>query len=224
MAEEDFESLVEAFVERFGNGTEAEQRFIIALYRHLADGAPVGTQTLAESLGMSLEDVQASLDKLPSFYIGYDDEGRVLEWGGFGLDGGNNRFNIRGHDMWAWCAWDALFIPASVGEAASVSAEDPLSGKTVSLTVTASGVKDVQPLEAVMTFALPGMAAFPNFATFSFQKTVHFFESRASAETWARQNPGPVVVSLDEGIRLSRLMNQIRFPDFPAISSTVTVE
>ena len=219
MAETEFADLVKAFADRFGTGPVHDQRFMVELYRQLADGEPVRREVLADALDIQIEDVAAALDKLPSFYIGFDDEQRIIEWGGFGLDGGNNDFTIRGHRMWAWCAWDGLFVPAIVGEPARVAADDPKSGARVALTVTPDGVTDVSPPSAVMTFALPGMEAFPDFRRFSFQKTVFYFESRESAKEWLARNPGPILISLEEGFEFGRTLNRVRFPDIPEIAA-----
>ena len=123
--------------------------------------------------------------------------------------------------MWAWCAWDALFVPAIVGDPALVESDDPETGARVQMTVTPDGVQDVQPAGAVMTMAISGMQAFPDFRTFSFQKTVLFFESRESAARWLESNPGPVLISLDEGFVLGQTMNRVRLPDVAEIAATL---
>ncbi len=221
MATDDLHGLVDNFVEMFGAGTTDEQQFAAELYRLLADGRPVAAETLAAAVDRPARDVRDELKKLPSFYIGYDESDRVIEWGGFGLDGGNNDFTIRGNRMWAWCAWDALFVPAIVGDPALVESDDPETGARVRMTVGPDGVQDVQPAGAMMTMAIPGMQAFPDFRTFSFQKTVFFFESRESAARWLEKNPGPVLMSLEEGFALGQTMNRLRFPDVAEIAATL---
>ena len=179
----------------FGAGTTDEQQFAAALYRLLADGRPVAAETLAAAVERPGERRTRSAQGAAVFYIGYDESDRVIEWGGFGLDGDNNDFTIRGNRMWAWCSWDALFVPAIVGDPALVESDDPETGARVQMTITPEGVQDVRPAGAVMTMAIPGMQAFPDFRTFFFQKTVFFFESRESAARWLAKNPGPLLIS-----------------------------
>ena len=69
-----------------------------------------------------------------------------------------------------------MFIPPIIGDAARAESEDAHTGKTISLMVAPAGVRDASPDGAVMTFALPGMRAFLEFAQFSFQKIVHLFD------------------------------------------------
>lgn len=221
MSDENLHQLVGDFLRRFGLSNEGEQVFAVELYQQLAAGKPVSKGQMAEALSWPEAKVVGMFDELPSVYLDYDDDGNVSDWGGFGLDGGNNGFTIRGNEMFAWCAWDALFVPAVVGEPAQVTAVDPEDGAEVSLTVTPAGVENISPEGAVMTFALPGMKAFPRFKEFSFQRTVHFFGSEKSAENWLAKNPGPELISLEEGFELGRTMNRIRFPDIPRIAELV---
>ena len=190
-----------------------EQRVARQLYLLLADGTPVSREHLASSLGMSIATVNKALLEFPQRYIGFDEQGRVFEFGGFGPDPAPNRFTVRGHTLYAWCAWDSLFIPPIVDEPAFVEATCPVTGNPISMTVTPKGVIDVKPGSTVMTFAIPGMEAFPDPERFSFMKTVFFFTSSEVATKWTSENPGPVVLSLDEGFELGRTMNKIRFKD-----------
>ena len=73
------------------------------------------------------------------------------------------------------------------------------SASTRTLTVTPKGVIKAKPEATVTTYAISGMEAFPDVEKFSFMKTVFFFSSPEAASKWVSENPGPVVLSLDEG-------------------------
>jgi alkylmercury lyase len=212
VSNENLHALAKRFAEMFDDDKRV-QRLSAEIYRQLADGQPVTAAALAGSLDSTIEDVRTAWGKLPSFYIGFDDEGRVIEWLGFGLDGGNNRFRIRGHAMHAWCAWDALFLPQIIGDDAQVEANDPETGAPISLTVSPKGVRIARPAGTVMTFAIAGMEAFPEFENFSFQKTVFFFISEDSAAAWVEKNPGPVIISLEEGFAIGKTAIRAIHPD-----------
>ena len=64
-----------------------------------------------------------------------------------------------------------------------------------------------------MTFAIAGMEAFPEFENFSFQKTVFFFISEDSAAAWVEKNPGPVIISLEEGFAIGKTAIRAIHPD-----------
>ena len=69
-----------------------------------------------------------------------------------------------------------------------------------------------------MTFALPGMEAFPRFEDFSFQRAVLCFGSEKTAKSRPGKNPGPELIAIEEGFELGRTTNRIRFPAIPRIA------
>ena len=215
MERQDLHAYVKQFISRFSqiDMSVEEQTFVRQIYLLLSKGKPVTPEQLALSLGITDESVSKTIKELPSMYIDFDDQGRIAEFGGFGSDPTRNQFKVRDTTLYAWCAWDALFIPPILDETALVEANCPVTDEKIQLTVTPKGVKDVKPASAVMTFAIPGMEAFPDPEKFSFMKTVFFFSSHDAASKWASENPGPVILSLDEGFELGRTMNRIRFKD-----------
>ena len=215
MDKADLNKLIERWLHKFipEDQSVEDQTFAQQLYRLLADGKPVSREQLEDSLGIGIEAVTKALDDLPQMYIGFDDQERVFDFGGFGLDPTRNLFKVRGNTLYAWCAWDSLFIPPIINEDALVEATCPVTGEKIRLTVTPKGVINVKPANTVMTFAIPGVEAFPDPEKFSFMKTVFFFSSPEVAAKWVSENPGPVVLSLDEGFDLGRTMNKVRFKD-----------
>ena len=215
MVKPDLHLLVKQFISRFSqvNMSVQEQTLVRQIYLLLAKGKPVLHEQIALSLGITGDSVNKAIKKLPSMYIDFDNQGRVTEFGGFGLDPTQNRFKVLGTTLYAWCAWDALFIPPILDETVYVEANCPVTDDQIQMTVTPRGVLDVKPAKTVMTFAIPGMEAFPDPEKFSFMKTVFFFNSREAASKWVSENPGPVILSLDEGFELGRTMNRIRFKE-----------
>ena len=51
-------------------------------------------------------------------------------------EGEARRFEVDGHTLSTWCAWDTLFIPEILGCSARVTSADPENGETVHLVVT----------------------------------------------------------------------------------------
>lgn len=215
MERQDLHAYVKQCISRFSptDMPVEDQTFVRQIYRLLAEGNPVSRERLALSLGITDESVNKSIKKLPSMYIDFDDQRRITEFGGFGPDPTRNRFIVRDTTLYAWCAWDALFIPPILDETVQVEANCPITSEKISLTVTPKGVINIKPVGAAMTFAIPGLEAFPDPEKFSFMKTVFFFSSIDRATQWVSENPGPVIISIDEGFELGRTMNKIRFKD-----------
>jgi alkylmercury lyase len=61
-----------------------------------------------------------------------------------------------------WCAEDTLFLPALLGQTATVESPSPVSRESVRLTIAPEGVQAVSPTGAVVSIALvdPDQVAF----------------------------------------------------------------
>jgi alkylmercury lyase len=100
-----------------------EQRLALALYRLLAEGEPVAREQLIERTGATAHEVDRLLDEQPGTYC--DDEGRVIGFWGLALGGIPHELTIGDRRLYAWCAWDTLFLPELLGATASVTSTCP---------------------------------------------------------------------------------------------------
>ena len=60
------------------------------------------------------------------------------------LDPAGQRLTIA---PYAWCAWDTLFLPARLGQAARVTSACPVTGELITLTVTPEGLTEISHLK-----------------------------------------------------------------------------
>src|SRR5215469_726198 len=103
-----------------------EQRAAVALYRELAKGEPVDDGQVARTLGLSIIETRAFLERETIKCLVYaDDQGRVLGFGGLAATAMHHRFEVDGRALSTWCAWDSLFIPEILGRPARASSIDP---------------------------------------------------------------------------------------------------
>jgi alkylmercury lyase len=184
------------------------QRVALALYRLLAEGEPVPAVRLAERAGARAEEVQALLDGLPGVYR--DDQRRVIGFWGMALSGMPHRMRVEEREVRAWCAWDTLFIPELLGKRVSVESPCPTTGEPVRLSVDPTGVCEVSPQGAVLSFLRPD-ASFGSDTIASFCHFVHFFVSAEAARRWTESHAGTFVLSIEDGFELGRLTNHARF-------------
>jgi alkylmercury lyase len=71
-----------------------------------------------------------------------------------------HRFRVRGHDLYAWCGFDALFLPIVLGERAEVASTCPVTGEAIHLTVEADGtVSGAEPPGVVVGIVGPQVMA-----------------------------------------------------------------
>src|SRR5258706_13598487 len=116
---------------------ESGQELALALYRMLSQGAAVSAATLASQLGLVTERVVEQLTAWPGVY--YDDARRVIGFWGLTTVPMRHRLLIDGRELYAWCAWDTLFLPELLGTTAHVESACRRSEEPVRLTVTPHG-------------------------------------------------------------------------------------
>jgi hypothetical protein len=74
------------------------------------------------------------------------------------------------------------------------------------LTVTPTGLSDVRPAEAIVSFLLPEVE-FDASVIERFCHFVHFFASRSAGEQWTSEHPGTFLLSVEDSYRLGELTN-----------------
>lgn len=192
-----------------------EQRAAVALYRELAKGRPVDDAQLAQALALSVAETHALLERESIKRLIYaDGHGRVLGFAGLAATAMHHRFEVDGHALSTWCAWDSLFIPEILRRPARVLSADPDSGEIVRLVVTPERIESVEPNETLMSFIRPDAQAFGVSAANVMAKFCHFiffFASRSSGERWVGKHPGTFLYSLDDAFALAKRSNTNNF-------------
>ena len=193
----------------------AEQRIAMALYRELMRGEPVRPEQLAAALDLATREVVDALE-MPAlrWLVFYDDERRVIGFGGLAVVEMPHRFRIRGRTLYTWCAWDGLFLPEILGEVAEIESTCPQTKQPIRLTVGPDGVRAVEPQETVVSFLYPDPREFEQTTTETikgFCHYVYFLSSPEAGERWTAQHEGTFVLSLDEAVALAGMNNAARF-------------
>jgi alkylmercury lyase len=187
-----------------------EQRMQIALFRRLAEGEPVAPAQLAHDLHAATADVVAKLRQWHGVHT--DSHGRVVAFQGLSIVRSRHQLRIDGRTVYAWCAWDTLFLPELIGRPAEVESDCPETGERVTLTVGSNGPENVAPSGAVLSFRLPD-APFGEGTIESFCNFIHFISSREAAERWAAAHADTFVISIEDGFEIGRLTNSRQWGD-----------
>ena len=184
----------------------ADRRLSLALYRRLSEGAPVVLATLAAEKGRSAEHAVRRVRRWPGVY--YDAERRVVGYWGLALARMVHRLRIDARELYAWCAWDTLFLPALLGRAIEVSSVCRATGQPVELSVSPREIASATPRGLVVSFLVPDAGAVREDVITSFCHYVHFFVSADTAQPWLAEHPGTFLLTLGEAYELGRRRNR----------------
>ena len=188
-----------------------QERIALSVYRSLAQGAPMGPDDIAEHAGASTERVQALLRSWPGVFL--DNAERVVGFWGLTILrlSPTHRLEMNGRELFAWCAWDTLFLPELLSGRAVVESSCPVTGETISLVVSPSGILETSHPGAVVSFLLPERD-FDSDIVRSFCHFIYFFSSRDAGEQWTSAHPGTFLLSLGEAFDLGSRVNHVNFP------------
>ena len=187
-----------------------QQRIALHIYHLIATTArPVTIGQVAESAGSSPGRVGESLRSWP--LVLWDDMDRVVGFWGIHAEPitPTHAIEVDGTTVYAWCAWDTLFITEILGRTTQVTSTDPETGEQIELTVAPDGVVSAEPSGTVVSLLLPEDGLTDD-AIQRFCHKVHFFTSPRSAEAWIDGRPGLFWVTVDEGFELGRVTNRLR--------------
>ena len=199
-------------------GGDEEQRCVLGLYRRLAGGEPVTTAALARDLGEPEGRVGEILALLPSSWIERDGEGLIAGVCGLGLAATRHRLTAGGRTLFAWCAFDCLFLPELLDQELGVASTCPVTGAEIALTVTPKGVVEAQPQSTVMSFVTPGIAARRRELRQVFCRHINFFASDEAAAT-RDGGDGSLILDLAAAHALARRRNRAVFSEVMVAAS-----
>jgi alkylmercury lyase len=187
---------------------EREQLLALTIYRRLATGRPVTVRSVATEVGQSDEDVERALQSWPGVFR--DDAGSVVGFWGLSMYEMPHRLHVAGATVFAWCAWDPLFLSTVVGPM-DVATDDPTTGDTIAYHIDGAGaISDLTHPSAVLSFLRPDRPWSDDVVT-TFCHYVRMFSDVDAAQRWTAVNAGTFVISLAEAVDLARRHVHRRF-------------
>ena len=195
----------------FHHADAAAQRVQLALYRLIAAGLPVDRDGLALAVGRDPVEVAEILAAIPASNFLYDSGGQIVGFRGLGQVPTRHHLGFAGKRLFAWCAFDCLFLPELLGGDLEVASTCPASGAEIRLTVTPDCVAAVGPKSTVLSFVTPEAARMRAELRDVFCCHVNFFAGPEAAESWRANHPDAGILTLDHGFELARLRNAAGF-------------
>jgi alkylmercury lyase len=204
------ESLATAISKAAPDFDVEQQRIALDVYRRLAEGSPVPASEVAERSGVSTHRVDQLLAAWPGVHR--DTDGRVVGFWGLTIHrlSPTHRLEVGGQELFAWCAWDTLFLPGILDATAHIKSSCPATAEAISLEVSPAGIVRTSHPGAAVSFLLPDRA-FDADVIQSFCHFVHFFASEEAGRVWTAEHPGTFLLSLDDAFELGKLVNAKNF-------------
>ncbi len=188
---------------------EGDQRLSLALYRELAQGAPVPHSLLATRLGISVAEVDQRLANWPGIHR--DEQQRIVGYWGLTIVPTRHGLRVGEQNLYAWCAWDTLFIPALLGACAQVESACRDTNAPVRLTVGSDALEAASPENLWVSFVLPSADSMRRDLRASFCHNVHFFRSPDLAALHRVLPPSAFVLTLADAFEVGRARNRSRY-------------
>ena len=186
-------------------------RLLLRVLRTLAKGHPVSADQVERTIADLGIDRRAAHEFLGQV-AERDAADNIVGIMGLSLNDHPHRFSVNGKRMAAWCAEDTLFLPAVLGQTATVESESPLRKATVRPTVGPQRLEAVSPPGAVvsMVIADPDEAGMGSVEAVwgTFCHHVFFFGSREEAERWAAGRDDIEILPLDKGYELGKQLRR----------------
>jgi len=182
---------------------DLDLRVTVRTMQALAKGKPVSPDQLAKIWEMPLEQVRSILAGAVAGGQAEIDSKGDLVGGVLSLIPTGHRISMDGKQLFAWCAYDAIYAPGVVGKAARIASSDPITGEPISMTITPAGVEHVEP-EDSMVSVVGGemdMRGGPKSARCS---QMLFFASRASAQQWLQGRVDVSILTVEEVFEIAR--------------------
>lgn len=205
------ESLAVAVAKAIPDFDEEEQRVALATYRRLAEGSPATLSDVARRVDTGVERAEELLSSWPGVFL--DDDGSVVGFWGLTIHrlSPTHRLQLDGRELFAWCAWDTLFLPGILAATLLVESVCPVTSETISLVVSPSDVEKTSHPDATVSFLLP-QRDFDADVIQGFCHFVYFFASPEAGGAWTAEHPGTFLLSLHDAFELGHLVNDLNFP------------
>ena len=208
-----FQKLAEYFGDHglFPDGTAISKKILLNLYRMVAEGKPVQKQALASRLHLDVLEVTKVLDRLPPSNIVYNAAGDITGYRGLGQEKNRHQLLAGETRLYAWCAFDCLFLPELLQCKLEVTSSCPETGQEIKLTLSPDAIVETQPNNIFVSFVTPDMNAYKDDLQGNFCCHVNFFSSEEAGKAWTIRNDGTVLLPLEEAFALAHIRNKSGF-------------
>ncbi len=179
------------------NLSREARRNLLALYRGIAgeNGGP-----------LAVPDAE-----IPRVWLEHDPSGELVGVAGLSRARTPHELKFGQRTLYAWCAFDCMFLPELLGAPLVVRSTCPASGEEITLRVSARAVEHVTPKDTVISFVTPDAADVAQNLRPAFCRKVRFFTIARAAG--ASHSEGGALLTPRLAHRLGAIRNRTVFGD-----------
>jgi alkylmercury lyase len=165
---------------------------------------------IAAVTGLGIMEVQDVMRLWPGVYR--NDSGRIIGFWGLTVERMGHAMRVGDLDLYAWCAWDTLFLPGILGRPATVRSSSAVTADPIRVEIGEATVL-AEPSSTAMSFLDPGSGSIDTDRIIStFCHHILFFSSVEEGEEWVRSaDTNAFVLTVEDAFELGRAFNRIRF-------------
>lgn len=176
---------------------EAELRLQVLALQHLSKGSPVSPKELANVWEMPLDQVNQIFEQAKAQGTLQIDNAGNMVGATISLIPTNHKVQIHDVELYAWCAYDAVFAPGVIGKKAEIESVDPLSKETIKITISPEGEIVSDPSGVVVTVV--GLETDSRGGVDSPRcSQMHFFVSEENAQKWSSDYAGVSIMAVEQ--------------------------
>lgn len=193
-----------------GTLTQEQGLLALAIYRGIADRGVVTTGELSSLTKKPAAEIDAYLNEVPGVFR--DDDGNIVGfWGLTAAPVSNHQLIRKDKTLYAWCAWDTLFLPALLGNTFTVRSLCAQTDKPIELLVSPTEILKASETDIYLSMLLPDETAFTQDIVGSFCHHIYFFKNKSAALAWAAQKEHIHLISLEDAFELGLQKNAQQF-------------
>jgi alkylmercury lyase len=189
------------------------QNLSITIYRLLARGRSVQVADLARATNLTALEIEQLINLVPASAYDRAPDQSFVSFIGLSTSPAAHQFKVGAQSLYTWCVFDALFLPAILGQPAVLTTACPSTGQSIEVTINPDGVGRATPPQPVMSIIAPDADACCSDLRGAFCNQVNFFADRAAFSNWSKRSDGDDCVRLDDAFALAMSRNEARFPD-----------
>lgn len=177
----------------------------------MGEGEPVSLENLARRSNLTTQDVQNIISALPASNIIYGANNNIIGFRGLGLKPSAHKIVKQEKTLYAWCAFDCLFLPELLNGSLDIRSTCPETGDEIYLTASPQGISKASSDTIFVSFVVPNLSEYKDDLRGNFCCHVNFFTTHKAGLAWASNKEGIILIDLENALSLAHIRNETGF-------------